>query len=248
MVNFQYLSIICLTAKISLPHLKSEIINFLVTNDILGVKTYLTKIAIFSRFTLQSYIDRTALYLLYYENNFSNFLSQVYYSLIFASHDLGGSPYLNLFLLMIINIPSNACAIMLCNKIGRKPTALVTMVLSSLLCGSIGFVPKTLVAVRLVCAVFGDFLISISFSTIYVWSLEVYTTDVRASAMGFLQVASRVGAASAPWIGQALSYVNPAAPYAVMSGATLLAIFPLILVPEVWIQLLLFVFIKMCKV
>lgn len=160
--------------------------------------------------------------------------AMVYFSIIFAAHDLGANPYLNLFLLMIINVPSNGVAMFACNRIGRKKTVIITMTLASLLCGAIGFLPKSGGGgyARLTFALLGDFLISISFGGIYVWSIEVYPTTIRASAMGFLQITSRLGAATAPWIAVALLQVHRAAPYAVMSAATLLAPIPLLLVPE----------------
>ena len=158
----------------------------------------------------------------------------VYYSLVFAASDLGGSIYLNFFLLSFIGIPGNATTMYLCNRIGRKKTVIISMLVASIFCAAVAFIQKEEEGkvIRVVCGMIGKLFIGISFAGIYVWAVELYPTTIRANAMGYLQVTSRIGAASAPWVATGLLSVHTAAPYLVMSGASFLASFVLLYIPE----------------
>ena len=41
---------------------------------------------------------------------------------------------------------------------------------------------------------------SIALHTYYVWTMELYDTELRASSLGLANIACRIGGASAPWI------------------------------------------------
>ena len=153
----------------------------------------------------------------------------VYYSIVFASSDLGGSVHLNFALLALIGLPGNGLAMYLPSRLGRKKTVISSMFLAATSCAILPFVPRI---PRLVCACFGRLFIGISFSSIYLWSVEVYPTTMRATAMGFLQVTARVGAASAPWVANGLLEVHTAAPYLVMGGVAFFGAVLLFVVPE----------------
>ena len=158
----------------------------------------------------------------------------VYYSLEFAANDLGGSIYLNSFLLCFMGIPGNAAAMYLCNRIGRKKTVIIPMFVASIFCMAVAFIHKEEEGkvIRVVCGMIGKLFIEISLSGIYVWSVELYPTTIRANAMGYLQVTGRIGAASAPWVATGLLSVYSAAPYLVMSGVSFLASCMLLYIPE----------------
>ena len=50
--------------------------------------------------------------------------------------------------------------------------------------------------------------------------------------MGFLQITSRIGAASSPWIAKALKALDPRAPFIVMGSLSLLAVLVCMPLPE----------------
>merc|ERR1712180_401214 len=105
----------------------------------------------------------------------------------------------------VIGLPSEAFCGCLCRAIGRKKTTILGMFLASVFCFSLAFLHgDELTAVRISCALIGILFIGISFSAIYTWSVEIYPTTTRANGMAFLQVTSRIGAASAPWVAKAL--------------------------------------------
>ena len=158
----------------------------------------------------------------------------VYYGLVLAAGDLGGSVYINFFLLSFVGIPANFMAIYLCQRVGRKKTVIISMLIASLFCIIVAFIPAENEGkiARITFGMIGKFCIGLSFGAIYVWSLEIYPTTIRANGMGFLQVASRVGAASAPWIAKGLLSLNRAAPFIVMGASALIATILLVFLPE----------------
>ena len=50
--------------------------------------------------------------------------------------------------------------------------------------------------------------------------------------MGFLHIASSLGAAGAPWVAKYLNVVHKYVPFAVMGGVTLISTFTLLYLPE----------------
>ena len=159
----------------------------------------------------------------------------VYYGLVMAAGDLGGSLYINFFLLSLVGIPADLLAIDLCNRLGRKRTVMWSLLLASLFCIGVAFLPvetKIGKLARITFGMIGKLSVGISFSGIYVWSLEVYPTTMRCNAFGFLQVTSRIGAASAPWVAHGLQHVSRASPYIVMGASSLIATILLVFIPE----------------
>ena len=154
----------------------------------------------------------------------------VYYGLALAAKDLGGSLYLNFFLLTIVQIPSSIWTMDLCERFGRKKTAILSMFAASISCAAIAI--AQLKILRIIFGMIGKFCMSIVFSTLYVWAVELYPTNIRASGNGFLQVTSRMGAASAPWVAKGLLTLHMSAPFIVMATVSFLATGVLFLLPE----------------
>lgn len=158
----------------------------------------------------------------------------VYYSFIFAAGDIGASIHLNVLLYAVMDVAADLSAMGCCNKFGRKRTVIGLMSLASVCCLSVAFIPidGDNGIVRIVFAMIGYFSIGVAFSSIYVWSVEIYPTTSRSNAMGFLQLTSRIGAASAPWVAKGLVSLHTAAPYLVMGVTSSIASFLLFFLPE----------------
>lgn len=158
----------------------------------------------------------------------------VYYGLSLAAGDLGGSIYRNFALLSAIEVPALVLTMYFCNKIGRKPTTAGSMAIGSITCLAIAFIPNedSFKVYRVTLGIVGKCFITTSFSSIYTWSLELYSTDIRAEGIGFLQVTSRIGAASSPWIAKALKKLHHTTPFIVMGVVSLLGALLLLLLPE----------------
>ena len=158
----------------------------------------------------------------------------VYYGLSLAADDLGGSLYTNVVLLTIIEFPADILTLYMCNIIGRKRTTAISMAFGGIACVLIAFIPSTgnIKIFRIALGMLGKFCITISFCAVYVWSLEIYSTNIRAEGIGFLQITSRVGAASSPWIAKGLKALHGAAPFIVMGTLALIASIVCLILPE----------------
>lgn len=161
-------------------------------------------------------------------------ITMVFYGLTLASSDLGGSIYTNFVLISLSEIPGALATIYLCKVIGRKKTVCSCIVLSSLFCITITFIPISgkLKIIRVVFGIIGKICVSVSFSAILIWSLEIYPTSMRAQATGFFQLTGRVGSSSAPWIAKALNRVYFGSPFLVMGVSLLIGAFMLVTLPE----------------
>ncbi|XP_057304312.1 uncharacterized protein LOC130641507 [Hydractinia symbiolongicarpus] len=158
----------------------------------------------------------------------------VYYGLSLAADDLGGSIYANYVLLSAIEFPATLFCVYSCGKFGRKKTVIYSLIIASTTCVIVAFVPSDGGGhiARIVLGLIGKFFITSSFNGIYTWSVEIYPTNIRAEGMGFLQVTSRIGAASSPWIAKGLKVLHEAVPFAVMGTLGLLGVVFLFLLPE----------------
>lgn len=161
-------------------------------------------------------------------------VAMVYYSFTFAAGDIGGSIYLNVFLYTVVGLPGYFAAMYSCNKFGRKRTVIVSVFIASIACLAVAFIPieGDGKISRVAVALIGRFFIGLGFGAIYVWSVEVYPTTLRSNAMGYLQVTSRIGAASAPWVAKSLLPVHASAPYLVMGVSALVASFSMFSIPK----------------
>ena len=157
----------------------------------------------------------------------------VYFGLSLAADDLGGNLYRNFVLVSIIEFPAVVFAVDFCARFGRKKTVSLSMLVAGIICIVVAFVPiGAKRSYRVVLGMCGKLCVTLSFDAIYTWSVELYPTDVRAQGMGFLQIASRIGAASAPWIAKGLKTLHESVPFIVMGVAALISAFLTLCLPE----------------
>lgn len=144
--------------------------------------------------------------------------SMVYFGVSLAADDLGGSLYINFILISLVEFPAGIAAVYLLNAFGRKKTIIFTMLLGSLGCVALAAIPAggdyKMATISL--GLISKFLVTVSYSSIYTWTVEIFPTTVRAAGMGFTQFTSRAGAASAPIVAKGLRLWNPIAPFLFM--------------------------------
>ena len=160
--------------------------------------------------------------------------SMVYYGVSLAADDLGGSLYTNFILISLVEFPAGVVAVYLLNTFGRKKTIIFTLLLGSLGCVGLSALPTVVdfKIARFSLGLLSKFLITISYSSIYTWTVEIFPTTVRAAGMGFTQFTSRVGAVGAPFVAKGLKLLHPIAPFLFMGVVGSLTSTLLILLPE----------------
>lgn len=151
------------------------------------------------------------------------FLGMVYYGLYFAADDLGGSPYRDLFILSISEVPSTFLAIDLCNRFGRKPATLCPLLLAAISCLLIAILPLDGPGrmEKVIIGMLGKLFLATSFNSITTWSVEIFPVDICSGGIGFLQMSSRIGSGTAPWIAKCLKILSKDLPFIAMGMASL---------------------------
>jgi len=152
-------------------------------------------------------------------------LGLISYGLQFAANDLEGSVYRDFVLISSMTYPSNILSIAACLTIGRKKGTLVPLLIGGTACLAIAWIPLrgSLKVARITMGITGRLAAATAFHTVYLWSAELFPTNVRGTAIGVLQVFARVGSASSPWIVKGLGAFGTWIPFAIIGVASLIA-------------------------
>ncbi|XP_063826938.1 organic cation transporter protein-like [Ostrinia nubilalis] len=122
----------------------------------------------------------------------------VYYGLSINSTSLSDTMYLNYILTCAIEIPGYFLAVFLLNWIGRKTTLSGGYLLSAACNLAFAFIPSDLTVLRLIIFLLGKFGISVVFTSLYLFTSELYPTQYRHSLLAFSSMIGRVGSITAP--------------------------------------------------
>ncbi|XP_072013646.1 organic cation transporter protein-like [Amphiura filiformis] len=137
-------------------------------------------------------------------NCFAN--SIVYYGLSLDSSHLAGNKYLNFFLLGLVEIPAYICAYISMEKVGRRLSMVVTLIIAGVACIITACTPETtdsgesLRPLIITFAMIGKFMISYSFAVLFIYTPELMPTVVRNAGLGLVSFALRVGGVLAPYV------------------------------------------------
>ncbi|KAG7299221.1 hypothetical protein JYU34_017774 [Plutella xylostella] len=146
----------------------------------------------------------------------------VYYGLSINSTGLSGNIYLNYIYVCAIEIPGFATAVLILNRIGRKPTLTFGYFLSAACNIAFAFIDDEQTTVRLVLFLIGKFGISVVFTSLYLFTSELYPTEYRHSLLAFSSMIGRVGSITAP-LTPALRDIWTGLPSMLFGGMGLLA-------------------------
>ncbi|KFO28415.1 Solute carrier family 22 member 20 [Fukomys damarensis] len=147
---------------------------------------------------------------------FSN--SVAYYGLAMDLQKFGFSIYLVQALFGIIDIPAMLVATTTMIYVGRRFTVASFLILAGLMVIANMFVPEDLPALRTAQAALGKGCLASSFICLYLFTGELYPTEIRQMGMGFASVHARLGGLAAPLV-TTLGELSPILP-SVGFGAT----------------------------
>lgn len=155
---------------------------------------------------------------------FANALA--YYGLSLSSGSLKGNPYLILFILGLVELPSYIALVFTLDVLGRRSITSSLMLIGGLCCIIAAYIEQGTTLTTCIVMV-GKFTIAGSFAVIYNYSAELFPTVVRNSAMGLGSMAARLSGALTPLI-TLLDSFDPTIPavtfgiIALLSGAWVL--------------------------
>ncbi|XP_061190790.1 organic cation transporter protein-like [Saccostrea echinata] len=162
--------------------------------------------------------------------------SMTYYGLFLLSGTMSGNLYLNFFLNGIVEIPGIFIYWFTINRYGRRKTGALFHAIagvSLILAAVLNFVGDTPVLKRLASAMIfiGKSMITGSFSTIFVYTPEMYPTNLRARSIGMGSAAGRIGGMVSSFAALFGTYV-PWGPGVVFGSLSLLVTILFLWLPE----------------
>ncbi|XP_076246545.1 solute carrier family 22 member 21 [Calliopsis andreniformis] len=123
----------------------------------------------------------------------------VYYGLSLNSVAFAGDKYLNFILVAVVEIPAYFLTWFLTDHVGRKITLSSSFLLSGAFCLAIQFLPTgSWTFLPLVLYMGGKWCITMSFSTIYIYTAELFPTSLRHSLLGICSMTGRMGSILSP--------------------------------------------------
>uniref|UniRef100_A0A7N8XYN2 Solute carrier family 22 member 6 n=1 Tax=Mastacembelus armatus TaxID=205130 RepID=A0A7N8XYN2_9TELE len=141
------------------------------------------------------------------------------------------SIYLMQIIFGAVDFPAKLLALGMLSYLGRRVSQAACLFLSALVIFTNIFVPTDMQTIRTTLACLGKGFTSASFTTVYLYTGELYPTVIRQTGMGFVSTFARVGSMAAPAV-LILDEVLPALPSVVYGGAAVLAGFFACFLPE----------------
>ncbi|XP_078605268.1 organic cation transporter protein-like [Branchiostoma floridae x Branchiostoma japonicum] len=124
----------------------------------------------------------------------------VYYALVIGSADLAGDPYLNFVLGALLEIGLSLVGLVAMEKLGRRPVVGGFLFLSGAACLAVAATPTERQDVIRYISLLGRCAIGVAFTTLTVYSPEVFPTVVRTMGVGVANMSSRAGGILSPFV------------------------------------------------
>ncbi|XP_065678619.1 organic cation transporter-like protein isoform X2 [Hydra vulgaris] len=121
--------------------------------------------------------------------------------------------------------------------VGRKSTVVYPMLLAGLFCALVTVIDEketrqSFINTRVAIGLFGKFFVALSYDTIYTWTVELFPTQIRTEALGYVMIASRIGGMFSSWISKWLRVIHWRVPFVMMGALTIVSAFLMHWLPE----------------
>ncbi|GFT66893.1 organic cation transporter protein [Trichonephila clavipes] len=144
----------------------------------------------------------------------------LYYAFSYNINDLAGDTYLNFFIAGLVEFPAYALVFWSIKRWGRRPTLVCLMLVEGSSCVALLCVPANLEWLSTTFAMVGKFCITGSFGILYLYTTEVFPTDVRNVTLGSCSMCARIASILAPFVrdlGKATHAAVPTSLYAFLA-------------------------------
>ncbi|XP_064457462.1 organic cation transporter protein-like isoform X1 [Ornithodoros turicata] len=162
----------------------------------------------------------------------------LYYNLIYKIVDFGGNPFLNFFLVSLLEIPVMVVNVLLINFMRRQHIYYALYIPTCIVCLALIFVPSNLLWLQLSLVMLGKLCVHCAYSTLCVHVTECFPTVVRAVALGSSLTASRFGAIVSPFFKDIGRLTYPWVPSVLDASCGVTALCLSLLLPETHKELL----------
>ncbi|KAG5831748.1 solute carrier family 22 member 7-like [Anguilla anguilla] len=127
-------------------------------------------------------------------------VASTYYGISLDITSFGLNMYLTHFIYGAIEVPAKVLVYFSLNTIGRRKTQVGTLILTGV-CIAINIItPKDMWYFRTIVAVLGKGLSEASFTSVFLYTSELYPTVVRQNGLGYSSFTARLGVSIAPLI------------------------------------------------
>lgn len=157
--------------------------------------------------------------------------SFVYIGLSLSAVSVGGNKYTNFILVALVEIPAYAVTPFFSDKFGRKLSLCVSLLIAGVCCVAFAFIPEDYDTAKLIVFLAGKFAITIAFTVIYVFTAELFPTELRHSMLGTCSMVGRIGSIIAPQT-PLLAEIYKALPFFLFGGISVASGLLILLVPE----------------
>ncbi|NXJ97723.1 S22A7 protein, partial [Corythaixoides concolor] len=123
-----------------------------------------------------------------------------YYGMSMNLTGFGLNVYLSQFVFGIIEIPAKMIMYVLVNRLGRRQSQAWALILTGLCIGANVIIPKPFTSLRSVVAIMGKGFSEAAFTTVFLYTSELYPTVLRQNGMGYTSFVARLGGALAPLV------------------------------------------------
>ncbi|KAG7511611.1 hypothetical protein JOB18_005112 [Solea senegalensis] len=127
-------------------------------------------------------------------------VAATYYGISLNIGGFGLNAYLTHFIYAAIEVPAKLMIYCLLDIIGRRKCQSGTLLLTGTCIAINILVPRDLWIIRSVVAILGKGLSEASFTTVFLYTSELYPTVVRQNGLGYANFVSRVGVSVAPLV------------------------------------------------
>ncbi|CAL1298066.1 unnamed protein product [Larinioides sclopetarius] len=158
-------------------------------------------------------------------------IAVAYFGLTLNATNLGKNDFLNFFLLSAVELPAFPLALLLMEKIGRRWSTTIFVLLTGTACLIPSFLAKDMGSSAFAISMIGKFGSAAAFTVIYQQAAELYPTPVRALGMGIGSVVSYVAVICMPYVCY-LGIYNKAIPFLIIGAMCVSAGLIAPLVPE----------------
>ncbi|XP_072932997.1 organic cation transporter protein-like [Epargyreus clarus] len=122
----------------------------------------------------------------------------VYYGMNINAVNLSGNQYLNYVAVAAVEIPGFWTAVLLLDRIGRKPVLIGGYWICAACQFTFAFLPEGNDGAALAVYLVGKFCIAMVMTSIYVYTAELYPTKYRHNLLAFSSMIGRLGSITAP--------------------------------------------------
>lgn len=123
----------------------------------------------------------------------------VSYGISLTSVSLGGDKYVNFVVIAIAGIPAMILCYFMMERLGRRWTLFSSFIIggTSIVCSKL--MPDHLQALSIALFFIGKLFITVAFTSLYIYTSELWPTNMRHSIMGLCSTMGRIGSMFAPF-------------------------------------------------